>query len=167
MCRIRPTVQQLVSLLLCAVLMNECLFAGVGKSKVRYLGGSYYEVKEGAEGDVKLLEDDIRFTWDKKSYTLRYNQVTSLEYGQKVGRRVGATVALGVTTLGLMALPLLFSKKRKHFATIGYKDDAGKPQALVLEFGKNINRSALKTMSLKSGVTLEFESAKAEEDFRH
>jgi hypothetical protein len=85
----------------------------------------------------------------------------------RAGHRVGATIALGVTTLGLFALPMLFSKKRKHFATVGFKDDQGRPQGLILEFGKNINRSALKTMSLRSGIKIEFESEQAEKEFRH
>jgi hypothetical protein len=41
-----------------------------------------------------------------------------MDYGEHVGRRVGSTIALGVTTLGLMALPMLFSKKKRHYLTI-------------------------------------------------
>lgn len=108
-----------------------------------------------AEPGLDFRPDDLVFIWDKKVYNPRYDQITSLEYGQ------------GVTTLGLLALPVLLSKKRKHIAAIGYKDDLGKPQALILEFGKDLNRAAMKTMSLKSGVAIEFESKPAEDEFRH
>ncbi len=161
------SVIRLTAVLGCFILCHGNLAAGVGKSQVRYLGGTYVDVKEGAEGVVKLREDDIQFTWDKRTYALPFNQISSIEYGQKTGRRIGATIALGVTTLGLFALPMLLSRKRKHFATLGFKDGHGKPQALVLEFGKNINRSALKIMSLRSGVPIEFESEQAEKEFRH
>jgi hypothetical protein len=37
----------------------------------------------------------------------------------------------------------LFSKKRNHYLTIGYKDASGKDQAAVFELGKDIARTAL------------------------
>lgn len=94
-------------------------------------------------------------------------KITSLEYGQKAGRRIGATIGWGATTLGLAALPMLLSKKRKHFATIGFTSPEAKAEGLLVEFGKDMNRTALSTMSIKSGVKLEFETPEAEKDFRH
>lgn len=80
-----------------------------------------------------------------------YFKITSLEYGQKAGRRVGATIALGVTTLGVGALPLLFSKKRKHCFSIGFTADDGSNQGIVMELGRNITRGTLKTFEARSG----------------
>ncbi len=154
-------------ILLTATLLHPLTWAGVGKNDVRYLGGPFEGVKPGAEGHVDFKDEVMQFTWDKKSFHVPYSQLTSIEYGQKVGRRIGATIGWGVTTLGVAALPMLLSKKRKHFATVGYKDDAGKTQGLVLEFGKDVNRSALKLMSVKSGVKIEFETEQAEKEFRH
>lgn len=154
--------------LIATILISSLCFAGVGKNNVRYLGGTKLNsIKSGSEGDVLQADHAVAFQFGDESVQVDYKQITSLEYGQKVGRRVGATVALGVTTLGLAALPMLLSKKRKHFATIGYKDKAGETQALILEFGKDINRSILKVMSVKSGVKIEFESEQAEKEFRH
>ena len=116
---------------------------------------------------MRVGDEAAVFAWGKQKYTVPFTQITSLEYGQKAGRRIGAAVGLGITTLGLMALPILLSKKRKHFATIGYKDEAGKPLGLLGEFGNDVNSEALKMMTLKSGVTLEFESEQAEKDFRN
>ncbi|MGB9612493.1 MAG: hypothetical protein ACPL7M_16080 [Bryobacteraceae bacterium] len=107
------------------------------------------------------------FLFAGKEHRLPYARITSIEYGQKVGRRIGATIGWGATTLGLAALPLLLSKKRRHFATIGYTDEESRPQGLVVEFGKEINRSALKMISIKSGKEIEFESEKAREEFHH
>lgn len=141
--------------------------AGVGKKEVRYLGGVWTDVREGTEGKIRLEDDAAVFVFDGRRYKLPYSSITSLEYGQKVGRRVGATIGWGATTLGIAALPMLLSKKRRHFATIGYTDEQGKPQGLVVEFGKEINRSAMKMLSLKSGKEIEFESEKAREEFYH
>lgn len=156
-----------VAVLTALLTAHAALLAGVGKNEVRYLGGTFEQVKQGAEGDVAFKDDVMVFTWNKHDFPLAYKDVTSIEYGQKVGRRIGATIGWGVTTLGLAALPMLLSKKRKHFATIGYKDKEGRAQGLVLEFGKNVNRSALKMISLKSGVQIEFETEQAEKEFRH
>ncbi len=141
--------------------------AGVGKKEVRYLGGVWTDVREGTEGKVRLEDAAAVFVFEGKQHTLPYSSITSLEYGQKVGRRIGATIGWGVTTLGIAALPMLLSKKRRHFATIGYTDEQGKPQGLVVEFGKEINRSAMKILSIKSGKQIEFESDKAREEFHH
>jgi hypothetical protein len=140
--------------------------AGVGKKDVRYLGGVWADVREGAEGKVRLEDTAAVFLFGGKQYRLPYANITSIEYGQKVGRRIGATIGWGATTLGLAALPMLLSKKRRHFATIGYNDEQGKPQGLVVEFGKEIRRSALKMMSIKSGKEIEFENDQARKDFQ-
>ncbi len=139
----------------------------MGKKEVRYLGGVWSDVREGAEGRVRMEDDAAVFIFDGRQYRLPYASITSLEYGQKVGRRIGATIGWGVTTLGVAALPILLSKKRRHFASIGYTDESGKPQGLVVEFGKEINRSAMKMLSFKSGKEIEFESDRAREEFYH
>lgn len=149
------------------LLAAPAALAGVGSREVRYLGGMWTDVPEGTEGRVELTGDAAVFHFAGRSYRLPYASITSIEYGQKVGRRIGATIGWGATTLGLAALPMLLSKKRRHFATIGYADEQGRAQGLVVEFGKEINRSVLKMLSIKSGKEIEFESDKAREEFYH
>lgn len=149
------------------LLAPAAALAGVGKKEVRYLGGVWSDVREGTEGAIRLENDAALFIFEGRQHRLPYSAITSLEYGQKVGRRIGATIGWGATTLGVAALPMLLSKKRRHFATIGYTDEHGKPQGLVVEFGKEINRSAMKMLSLKSGKEIEFESDKARQEFYH
>jgi hypothetical protein len=148
-------------------LLAPAAAAGVGKTEVRYLGGVWQDVPEGTEGKVRMEEDAAVFLFRGRQYRLPYASITSLEYGQKVGRRIGATIGWGVTTLGVAALPMLLSKKRRHFATIGYTDEQGKPQGLVVEFGKEIKRRAMKMLSLKSGKEIEFENDQAQKDFQN
>jgi hypothetical protein len=57
-----------------------------------------------------------------------------MEFGQKVGRRVGITMATAVTVLGLMALPILLSKKKNHFPTLGFESGENTKGAIVLEW---------------------------------
>lgn len=117
----------------------------------------------GTEG--KLFTNDPAkaiFRTDKRQeFAIPYKQITSLEYGQKAGRRIGATIGWGATTLGLAALPLLLSKKRKHYLSIVWVGDDGSNEGVVLELGKDITRPVLKTFEVRSGQKIEFESEEA------
>ena len=61
-------------------------------------------------------------------------------------------------TIGLLSL---FSKKRKHFLTIGFKDDAEKDQVAVMELGKDIVRNTLAIVQTCSGKLIEYQDEEA------
>ena len=82
-----------------------------------------------------------------------YDRVNDLEYGQKAGRRLG--VAIMVTPLAL------FSKKRKHYLTVGYQDDNDKQQAAVFELGKDIVRVTLASLEARTGRKIEYQDEEA------
>ena len=63
--------------------------------------------------------------------------------------------------VGVLAL---FSKKRRHFLTIGYTDAAGKKQGAVFELAKGTIRSTLTKLEAKSGKQVEFESEEAKKN---
>lgn len=152
--------KQFVSGVVCLAVIQTSLFAGVGGKKAVYRGGTA-GIEQDHEGGIVLGQTEM--TYQGKADVLRvpYDKVTSIEYGQKAGRRVGATVALGVTTLGLGALPVLFSKKRKHMVTLSWTGDNGKEEAAIFEFGKDIIRQTLKVLETRSGKQVEYESADA------
>lgn len=136
-------------------------FAGVSADKTVYLGGTL-EARAGAEGTLDLSRPDCAiYRVGKKSPEMRipYKGVTSLEYGQKAGRRIGAAVAttILVTPLGLL---MLMSKKRKHIVTIGWTAD-GKNEAAVFELGKGAIRPALAALEARTGQKIEYESEDA------
>ena len=55
----------------------------------------------------------------------------------------------------------LFSKKRKHYLTLGFNDAAGKQQGIVLELGKDTVRPALSIFEARTGKKVEYESEEA------
>jgi hypothetical protein len=55
----------------------------------------------------------------------------------------------------------LFSKKRKHFLTIGFKDEGGKEQVAVIELGKDIVRTTLAIVQTRSGRSIEYQDEEA------
>ena len=128
--------------------------AAVRGDEAMYVGGTITSIPDKTEGRLDLTSDtEAKFNSKKGSFTVAYSRVTSLEYGQKAGRRVG--VALAVNPL------FLFSKKRRHYLTIGFTDENGKQQGAVLEIAKGKVRPALNTFETRSGKKVEYESEEA------
>jgi hypothetical protein len=127
--------------------------AAVRGSEVMYVGGTM-GLAEATEGQLETSDPKVlRFKSEKGNFEIPYEGVTSLEYGQKAGRRLG--VALTITVWAL------FSKKRKHFLTIGFKDAKDQPQGVVLELPKGKPKSVITTIEARSGVKCEYESEEA------
>ena len=137
------------------VLLAEVLaYAGLGSNDALYVGGTITSVKENTEGKVSVT-DEKNFIFDSKNgkISIPYAQVNSLEYGQKAGRRLGLAIAVS---------PLfLFSKKRRHFLTVGYKDEGDKQQAAVLELGKGIVTPTIAALEAKTGKKVDYEDDEA------
>jgi hypothetical protein len=55
----------------------------------------------------------------------------------------------------------LFSKKRKHFLTVGFRDADNQPQGVVLELPKGKPKSIITIIEARSGVKCEYESEEA------
>jgi hypothetical protein len=162
--------KRIALILTIALLLPTLAHAGLGSKKAAYMGGSMAEFsgsKKVIEGELDTSNnDEFRFTYkDKETKTMKtasipYNQILDLEYGQKAGRRVG--MAIGTTILlGPLGLLSLFSKKRKHYLTIGYNDKDGKAQAAVFELGKDIVRTTLAITEKRSGKELQYQDDSA------
>ncbi len=159
-------------LIVLSVFFNTTAFAAVGLDgkKAAFFGGTTKEKdfpgsKKPVEGYLKTEDEKLlkfEYTWNKeaKVYSIPYEQIIDLEYGQKAGRRVGAAVATTIL-LGPIGLLMLFSKKRKHFVTVGYKDAEGKEQATVFELGKDIVRTTLPILEARSGKKIEYQDEEA------
>lgn len=152
----------LVAICLCFSMISESAFAGLDSKKSQYVGGTVSAIPANTEAVLNLSGDSkMDFNWKKGDWQVPYSSVTTLEYGQHAGRRVGATVALGVTTLGIGALPVLFSKKRRHYLTIGYTDADGKAQAAIFEVGKDAIRTSLTILETRTGKKVDYEDEEA------
>jgi hypothetical protein len=153
-------------------------YARVDSGKVVYVGGTVADLKQEAEGtfstaDAKelvfqyheyeivhhqsadllhRLEHDRRETKEGK-FTIPYDRIDSLEYGQKAGRRLG---------LAIVATPAaLLSKKRRHYLTVNYKDADDRQQAAVFELGKHIVRVTLSSLEARTGRRIEYQDDEA------
>jgi len=150
----RKLVNRMLGLVLLSALVSETVFAGLGDDKTAYVGGTENQIKDGTEGKSSA-RDDKNFVFEYKggSLSIPYEQVNDLEYGQKAGRRLG--VAIMVTPLAL------FSKKRKHFLTVGWKDGQDKQHAAVFELGKSVVRTTIATLEARTGKKVEYQDDEA------
>ena len=129
--------------------------AGELGGRAQIVGGTVNGLSASANGKVRTTDPDA-FVFVTSATTLRipYSRINLVEYGQDVSRRV---------VLAWVVSPIfLLSKAHKHFITVGYTDDEGKQQALVLKVDKGLVRSALATLEARTGraVTYQDENAR-------
>lgn len=149
-----------VAVFLAIIIFAEPLaWAGLGSDKTMYVGGTVNSIKEGTEGTSSAKdENNFVFTYEGGKLLIPYDHVNDLEYGQKAGRRLG--LAIAVTWMAL------FSKKRKHFLTVGFKDANDKQQAAVFELGKNTVRVTLASLEARTGRKVDYEDDEARKSGR-
>jgi hypothetical protein len=132
----------------------QVLSAKVSGEEVMYVGGTISELPEATEGSANIRDPKVlTFISEKGGFEIPYSSIKTLEYGQKAGRRVGVAIVITVWAL--------FSKKRKHFLTIGYDDSEGAPQGVVLEIAKGRAKTFITVIEARSGKKVEYESAEA------
>jgi hypothetical protein len=146
--------KRITTLLILTLLLPTLALAGLGSKKTKYVGGTISALPEGVEG-VSSAKDEKEFVFEHKNgrFAIPFDRVTELEYGQKAGRRVA--VAILLTPLAL------FSKKRKHYLTITYKDANDKEQVGVFEFGKDVVRVNLASLSARTGKEITYQDEDA------
>lgn len=140
--------------LVLAFLTEGAALAKVTGKEVMYVGGTIANLPEGTIGDFDTKNEKVLvFVSKQGKFEIPYENITSLEYGQQAGRRLGVAV-----TLTLWAL---LSKKRKHFLTIGFNDAKDKPQGVVLEIPKGTVKTTITIIEARSGKKVEYESEEA------
>ncbi len=141
--------------LVVALTWPTAVFA-LGKEKAMYVGGTVAFLPEKTEGTLGTADENkLVFVAEKGggSIEIPYKDIRELEYGQKAGRRVGTAILLS---------PLaLFSKRRRHYLTVSYKDKEGKDQAAVFELGKEIIRTTLAVVETRSGRKVIYQDEEA------
>jgi hypothetical protein len=144
----------LIGTLIASILVPAPVGAAVRGKEVMYVGGTIKSIPEATEGLLDTEDPQtVVFTSPKGEFRIPYDRITSIEYGQKAGRRLG--VALVITVWAL------FSKKRKHFVTIGFTDENNAPQGVVIEIPKGYTKTTLTILEVRSGRKVEYESEEA------
>jgi hypothetical protein len=140
--------------LLISIAVTPSAFA-VDKDKAMYVGGTA-SVAPKAEGVLATSDDTkLLFIAEKGGgmVEIPWKAIDEAEYGQKVGRRVKTAIFL--TPLAL------FSKGRKHYLTITYKDKHDEMQSAVFELGKDLVRTTLTVVETRSGRKITYQDEEA------
>lgn len=173
--RLHVTNRLVAAALVSTIALTPSLAFALDGDKAAYFGGTvtvFAGAKDPVEGRLDTSNPDaLTLTAEDKPFKAQalripYKSIIDIEYGQKAGRRVGTAVATSVL-LGPIGLLSLFSKKRKHYLTIGFTDEMGQPQVAVLELGKDIVRTTLPIVETRSGKTIEYQDEEAQKAGRN
>jgi hypothetical protein len=129
-------------------------FGAHAGSRAKYLGGTRADIPSNTHGVIRL-SDPVYFVYISKKTEVKipYERIDLIEYGQKVSRRYVAAV--------LISPLLLTAKKRKHFLTIGFKDNHGNQQAMVFRVNKDDIRTALAALEARTGERVVYQDENA------
>jgi hypothetical protein len=124
------------------------------QSRADYIGGTVAGIESGAGGSIDVTDAHYFAFYTKKGQVrVPYDRIESLEYGQKVDRRVLLAIAISPV--------FLLTKKRKHFLTVGYTDADGNHQAMVFRVDKNDIRATLVSLEARTGLRIEYQDDEA------
>ncbi len=127
--------------------------------KTQFIGGTLPGIPAKADAWLDLTgADALSFRCWKTSLAVAWQKINTVEYGQNVSRRYAAGI--------LISPVLLLSKSRKHFVTIGYSDDDGRQQALVLRVAKGDIRPLLAGLEARTGRRVEFQDEDARKSLK-
>ena len=140
--------------LLALLALLPLLQAGDDGTRVLYVGGTVAGVQNKSQGRIETVQDEaLTLTIRNNSLLVPYKDVNTLEYGLHVSRRYVEAI--------LISPMFLLAKKKSHFLTIGYTDQAGQQQALILEVPSGNIRALLVSLEAKTGRKIEYQDEDA------
>jgi len=120
----------------------------------QFVGGTVPGVAAKSKGHLDLSGTEALVLRGRETeIRIDYRKINTLEYGQNVSRRYAEAI--------LISPVLLLSKSRKHFVTVGYQDEAGLQQALVLRVNKGDIRTVLASLEARTGRRVEYQDSEA------
>jgi hypothetical protein len=146
--------RSIVLLLAVLFMLNFAAFAGLPNNKSEYVGGTENDIGPGSQGFCSTgNEREFVFEYPQGQLVIPYDQINDLEYGMEAARRLSFSTA---------ANPFrLFTKKKKHFLTIGWKDEHGQQHAAVFELGKDVIRTTIVTLEARTGKKVDYQDDRA------
>jgi hypothetical protein len=129
--------------------------AGAGDgAEADYIGGTVADLRPGTSGRA-LTTDPGAFVFTAKGITIRvpYDRINLIEYGQKVDRRLAEAI--------LISPLMILSKKRRHYLTVGFENEAGQQQAMLFRVGKDGIRAMLVSLEARTGRKVTYQDEEA------
>jgi hypothetical protein len=136
------------------LVLTSVMLAAQPGVRTQFVGGTIHGVKPKSNAQLDFTSPDaLSIQCGRQSLRIDYRKIHTLEYGQNVSRRYAAAI--------LISPVLLLSKARRHYVTIGYFDEAGAQQALVVRVDKGDIRSVLASLEARTGRRVEYQDDEA------
>ena len=147
--------------MLLLVLCCQLPTLAVDSKKAEHIGGTLESIIPPKTKCIVKTDNEkiLRFITDKGGGEIEipYATIDTIEYGQKVSFR---------TKTAILVTPwALFSKKRRHYLSITWKDKDNKKQAAVFEIGSDILRPTVLIIEVRSGKKVTFQDEDAKKHF--
>lgn len=98
------------------------------------------------------------FVSQKSTIRIPYRTINLIEYGQDVSRRV---------VLAYVISPMfLLLKERKHFVTLGFRDESDAQETMLFRVDKRLVRPLLAVLEARTGCSVKYQDEEARK-FRH
>ena len=123
-------------------------------NRVVYVGGTLPSLTPKTDATLHTTFDGAAFLQTSKlTIQVPYENINLLEYGQKASRRLALAIVISPM--------FLLSKKRNHFLTLGFTDERGRQQAIVLQLDKDDVRAILASLEARTGRKVESQDDEA------
>jgi hypothetical protein len=146
-----------IAILVLALGLNSTVppaWAAESGSRTEYVGGTLPSIPHNSGGAIRATDGEFfQFRTNSGTFKLGYQKINLIEYGQKVDRRYVLAIVISP--------PFLLTKSRKHYATLGYADEAGRQQAAVFRVGKGDIRSLLAGLEARTGLKFPYQDDEA------
>lgn len=141
-------------LLLTILLAAAAATAADSSARVKCVGGTLPAFPAGAKGVIQTADwSDLVLVAATATARIPYRKINLIEYGQDVGRRI---------VLAVLISPIfLLSKARAHYITLGFTDDTGRQQVIVLRVDKRSVKTALAMLEARTGRAVRFKDEDA------
>jgi len=154
---VRSPMSRAIGLLILALLgqtLSPLLQAKPSGARVHYVGGTGAALIARSDVTLKVSDDDdLVLECKGASLHIPYRSVNTIEYGQKVERRIAEAI--------LISPLMLMAKRRTHFLTIGYEDAEGHQQAMLFRVESGDLRLLLVSLEAKTGRKVEYQDEDA------
>ncbi|MCC6537702.1 MAG: hypothetical protein IT162_09150 [Bryobacterales bacterium] len=124
-------------------------------AQIEYAGGTLAGMANGTGGSLETADPAVLQVklGRVRAETVPYDRINLIEYGQNASRRL---------VMAAVVSPLfLLSKSRRHYLTIGYRDEDGSQQAMVLRVDKRRIRSMLASLEARTGLRVQYQDDEA------
>lgn len=112
-----------------------------------YTGGSA-AIEKGTRGTVDVEDaKQFRFQYDGGTFSVPYERITSMEFGEKAG--VKAQLAVAVSWIPK------FSNQQNHLLTIDFKDEKGTGQAAIFAMSRPFSQTVIPVLEARTGKHVE------------